>query len=169
MAQLGRQYEVDPNEKEKTRPDPVPAGDYLVVIDDSDIKPGKNDASSEVLHLRMKIIDGRYKNRTLREFLCITKPSKKDVEAQAQNKLNAICVAVGLTGRLQDTNELHMIPFFVKVGVTGSDEDQYGKQNTIFEHNPAGDDQIPEQSEEVEEENSPAESRSKTSKKPWTK
>ena len=149
MAQFN--FKVNPNEEEKEyNNEVIPAGDYLVVIEEADIKPSKNDPTPEdpktgILHLTMQIVDGPQKGKRIYEYLCIEFPHKKDVEAQARNKLNAICVAIDLGKDLDDTEELKMIPFALRLDVKvkkedrNKPEDQQEKENVIKKHFSAND------------------------------
>ena len=92
--------------------DPIPAGTYVAMITDSQMKPTKN-GSGEYLELSFQVLEGDYKNRLLWARLCLN--HSKDITAKiARGHLAAICRAVGvLTPR--DSAELHNLPLMVKV------------------------------------------------------
>lgn len=92
--------------------DPIPAGTYVAMITDSQMKPTKN-GSGEYLELTFQVLEGDYKNRLLWARLCLN--HSKDITAKiARGHLAAICRAVGvLTPR--DSAELHNLPLVVKV------------------------------------------------------
>ncbi|NLW84508.1 MAG: DUF669 domain-containing protein [Phycisphaerae bacterium] len=92
--------------------DPIPAGQYVAVITDSQMKPTKN-GTGEYLELTFQVIEGDYKNRLLWARLCLN--HSKEITAKiARGHLAAICRAVGvLTPR--DSAELHNLPLVVKV------------------------------------------------------
>ena len=101
------------NEVEPTTDfDPIPAGTYVAMITDSQMKPTKN-GSGEYLELSFQVLEGDYKNRLLWARLCLN--HSKDITAKiARGHLAAICRAVGvLTPR--DSAELHNLPLVVKV------------------------------------------------------
>lgn len=110
MAHLNN---FDANKVEPTADfDPIPAGQYVAVITDSQMKPTKN-GTGEYLEMTFQVIDGDYKNRLLWARLCLN--HAKDITAKiARGHLAAICKAVGvLTPR--DSAELHNLPLVVKV------------------------------------------------------
>lgn len=103
------------NEVEPTTDfDPIPAGTYVAVITDSQVKPTK-DGMGEYLELTFQVLEGEYKNRLLWARLCLN--HSKEITAKiARGHLSAICRAVGvLTPR--DSAELHNLPLVVKVGL----------------------------------------------------
>lgn len=110
MAHLNN---FDANKVEPTADfDPIPAGQYVAVITDSQMKPTKN-GTGEYLELTFQVIEGDYKNRLLWARLCLN--HSKEITAKiARGHLAAICRAVGvLTPR--DSAELHNLPLVVKV------------------------------------------------------
>jgi hypothetical protein len=94
--------------------DPVPAGWYNVMIDETETKP-TNDGQGAYISARFNILDGQYANRKL-----FGRYNIRNNNAQAQEiaykELSAICHA---TGQLvvQDTQQLHGIPLKVKVSL----------------------------------------------------
>lgn len=94
--------------------DPLPVGDYVAMIVDSEEKTTQAGTGSYI-KLTIEIVDGDYKGRKLWENLNLNNPSSEAV-AIAKATLSAICRAVGvLTPR--DTVELHNIPMSVKIGL----------------------------------------------------
>ncbi len=102
--------------------EPIPAGKYLAVISDSQMKPTKN-GNGHFLELQFQIIDGPFKNRLLWSRLNLDNPNAQAVRI-AQGELSAVCRAVGvLTPR--DSVELHGIPLMIGVKVKRrSDSDE---------------------------------------------
>lgn len=103
------------NEVEPTTDfDPIPAGTYVAVITDSQMKPTK-DGMGEYLELTFQVLEGEYKGRLLWARLCLN--HSKEITAKiARGHLSAICRAVGvLTPR--DSAELHNLPLVVKVAL----------------------------------------------------
>jgi hypothetical protein len=106
--------------------DPLPAGDYNVVIVNSERKKTKS-GTGEMLKLELQVLDGKFQNRKLWDQLNIRNPS--DVAQKiALGTLSSICRAVNvLTPR--DSSELHGKPLTVRVRML--DRSDYGPQNEI--------------------------------------
>lgn len=92
--------------------EPIPAGKYLVVITDSEMKPTKS-GSGQYLELTFQVIDGPHKNRKLWSRLNLDNPSAQAVDI-ARGELSAICRAVGVM-QPRDSSELHDRPLLVTV------------------------------------------------------
>ncbi|MBI2930976.1 MAG: DUF669 domain-containing protein [Planctomycetes bacterium] len=92
--------------------EPIPAGKYLAVITDSEMKPTKS-GNGHYLELTFQIIDGPHKNRLLWSRLNLDNPSEQAVQI-AQGELSAICRAVGVM-QPKDSLELHNLPLMVTV------------------------------------------------------
>lgn len=93
---------------------PVPDGWYNVMITESEMKPTK-DGSGAYLELGMKILDGDHAGRMLYDRLNIQNKNPVAVEI-AYRTLSAICHVTGVL-QLQDSQQLHGIPFQAKVVV----------------------------------------------------
>lgn len=92
--------------------EPLPAGKYLAVIMDSEMKPTKS-GNGHYLELTFQVIDGQYKNRLLWARLNLDNPNAQAVQI-AQGELSAICRAVGVM-KPKDSIELHNLPLLVTV------------------------------------------------------
>lgn len=92
--------------------EPIPAGKYLAVITDSEMKPTKN-GSGHYLELTFQVIEGQYKNRLLWSRLNLDNPTELAVQI-AKGELSAICRAVGVM-QPKDSIELHNLPLVVTV------------------------------------------------------
>ena len=92
--------------------EPLPAGKYLAVITDSEMKPTKS-GNGHYLELTFQVIDGQYKGRLLWSRLNLDNPSEQAVQI-AQGELSAICRSVGVM-RPKDSIELHNLPLLVTV------------------------------------------------------
>ncbi|GAB4232409.1 MAG: hypothetical protein OHK0028_07850 [Deltaproteobacteria bacterium] len=92
--------------------EPIPAGKYLAVITNSEMKPTKT-GSGSYLELCFQIIEGPYKNRLLWSRLNLDNPNKQAVEI-ARAHLSAICRAVGVI-QPKDSIELHNLPLQITV------------------------------------------------------
>jgi hypothetical protein len=92
--------------------DPIPAGKYLAVITDSEMKPNKA-GTGFYLQLAFQIIEGQYKNRQLWSRLNLDNPNPMTVQI-AKSELSAICRAVGVMTP-NDSVELHNLPLIIDV------------------------------------------------------
>ena len=92
--------------------DPIPAGKYLALIINSEMKPTKT-ANGKFLELTFQIIDGPFKNRQVWSRLNLQNPSQQAVQI-AQSELSAICRAVGVMTP-NDSVELHNLPLVITV------------------------------------------------------
>jgi hypothetical protein len=110
MANLGKfnAHEVDP----RSPFDPLPAGKYLAVITESEIKPTKSSTGS-YLKLTFEILEGDYKGRKLWAQLNLENPNETAVKI-ARAELSAICHAVGVM-QPQDSTDLHDLPLTITV------------------------------------------------------
>jgi hypothetical protein len=103
----------DANQVEPTNDfEPIPAGKYLAVITDSEMKPNKA-GTGHYLQLAFQIIDGPYKNRFLWARLNLDNPNATAVQI-ARAELSAICRAVGVLAP-NDSVELHDLPLVIHV------------------------------------------------------
>jgi len=98
--------------------EPLPPGPYVAKIVGSEIKPTKN-LGGEYLELKVKIIDGPHVNRTIIDRLNLVNQSAKAVEI-AEATLSSICEAIGHSGRVNDSQELHDKPLKITVAVDGA-------------------------------------------------
>jgi hypothetical protein len=92
--------------------EPIPAGRYLAVITDSEMRPTKS-GNGEYLQLTFEIIEGPYKGRLLWTRLNIVHPNVTAANI-AKAELASICRAVGVLTP-QDSTELHNLPLIITV------------------------------------------------------
>jgi hypothetical protein len=92
--------------------EPIPAGRYLAIISNSEMKPTKS-GSGTYLELCFQLIDGPFKNRLLWSRLNLSNPNNQAVQI-AQGELSAICRAVGVM-QPKDSAELHNLPLQISV------------------------------------------------------
>jgi hypothetical protein len=85
----------------------IPAGKYLAVITESELKPTKS-GSGSYLQLTFQILEGEYKGRFLWSRLNLHNANPTAVKI-AQAELSAICRAVGVLTP-GDSVELHNLP-----------------------------------------------------------
>ena len=90
----------------------IPAGKYLAVIVDSEMKSNRA-GTGEYLQLEFEIIDGEYKNRKVWTRLNLNNPNP-DAVRMARADLSAICHAVNVI-QPGDSIELHNLPLTITV------------------------------------------------------
>ncbi len=93
----------------------IPPGPQTVKIIASEYKQ-TNAGDGMCLGLTLEVVGGEHNGRRLFEYLTLEHPKQKTVEI-AQAKLKAIALACRLQDpdRVEDSNELHDIPFEVDV------------------------------------------------------
>jgi hypothetical protein len=135
--------------------EPLPLGDYTVVISASEMKDTKK-GEGKYLQLVYDVVDGEYKNRKIFDRLNLV---NKNATAQeiAQRALSSICRAVGVM-HPSDSEELHDKPFVVKVGIRPGN-DEFQPTNTIKEYKTLDGGVV----------EAPKTEEKKVSKKPWEK
>jgi hypothetical protein len=111
MAELN----FDSNDVEPTGNfEPLPLGEFLVMISASEMKPTKN-GEGQYLQLTYDVIDGEYKGRKVFDRLNLVNKNEQAQEI-AQRSLSAICRCVGVL-HPKNSEELHDKPMVVKVGI----------------------------------------------------
>ena len=99
--------------------DPLPAGKYLAVISESELKPTKT-GGGKYLQLTFQIIDGEFKGRLVWARLNLENKSEMTVKI-ARGELSAICRAIGVM-QPKDSVELHNVPLEINVGLKKRDD-----------------------------------------------
>jgi hypothetical protein len=92
--------------------EPIPAGKYLAVITESEMKPTKA-GTGNYLQLTFQIIEGPFQNRLLWARLNLDNPNDT-ARKIAQGELSAICRAVGVLSP-NDSVDLHNLPLVIHV------------------------------------------------------
>ncbi|MBI1374085.1 MAG: DUF669 domain-containing protein [Phycisphaera sp.] len=92
--------------------EPIPAGKYLAVITESEMKPTKN-GGGQYLQLTFQMLDGPYKGRYVWARLNLHNANATTVQI-ARQELSSICRAVGVMTP-GDSVELHNIPLVITV------------------------------------------------------
>lgn len=105
---------------------PVPAGDYPVVIVESEMKDTKT-GTGQYLQIVLEVIEGPMKGRKIWDRLNIVNSNRTAVEI-AEKALSQICHAIGVL-QPQDSAELHGKPLQAKITV--KEDPQYGPRNEI--------------------------------------
>lgn len=107
--------------------EPIPAGWYNAIIDESDLKPTK-DGQGTFLHLRFNIVDGQFVGRKVFTRLNIRNANPVAQEIAYKN-LSAICHSVGLI-QVADSTQLHGRPLKIRVKVRAA-TGEYEASNEI--------------------------------------
>lgn len=98
---------------------PVPAGKYVAIITESEMKPTKA-GTGQYLQLTFQIIEGEFKGRLLWARLNLQNPSEMAVKI-ARAELSSICHAVNVMAP-KDSLELHNLPLTISVGCKKRDD-----------------------------------------------
>ena len=109
---------------------PVPNGDYPVVITDSEMKT-TNDGTGQYLQLTLEIIEGHYKGRKVWDRLNLVNKNTTAVEI-AQRALSQICHAVQVL-KVDDSAQLHGKPLVAKLAVRPA-SGGYDESNDVKEY-----------------------------------
>lgn len=111
--------------------DALPAGEYQVIITQSEFKMTKN-GSGSYLELRQEVQDGQFRGRLLFDRLNLDNSNQKAVEI-AQKQLAQICHAIGVM-QVSDSEQLHNRPMVAIVKVRN--DPQYGTSNEVKGYKP---------------------------------
>lgn len=115
--------------------DPIPAGDYPMRVIASEMKDTK-DGTGKMLVLEMDITDGPCAGRKHWERFNLVNRNPQAVEI-AQRALAQLCLAVGKVS-VEDSDELHMLPFIARMKVTPPKGDYpAGNQISAYKSNGA--------------------------------
>lgn len=95
--------------------DPIPAGKYLAIITETEMKPTKA-GTGQYLQLTFQVLEGEHKGRLVWARLNLSNPSDMAVKI-ARAELSSICRAIGVMAP-KDSIELHNLPLTIKVGCT---------------------------------------------------
>ena len=131
MANLGTTFDANAIEPQSDFA-PLPAGDYLAMIVDSQMKDTKT-GRGQYLELTLQVVDGPMANRLIWDRLTLIHDNPKTVEIN-QRKLSAICHAVGVL-QVTDSAQLHNRSLVVRVKYV--EDQQYGPKNEVGGYKPA--------------------------------
>lgn len=131
--------------------DPIPAGQYLAIIEGEKHYRAKSNPNNIVIDFKIRIIDGDYKNRVLfyKNHACNTSPKAHEIGVQ---QLQRISACVGHKGGFAlDTDTVdNPTPWFgvffntpIKIDVRLEDSPTYGVQNVVKNFFPATMNQTP--------------------------
>ena len=118
MAQLPNKANTEGNDS-KSGFEPLPEGTYTLAIIKSELKETKN-KNGYFLFLTMKVQEGDMVGKVVFDRLNLVNPSAVAVEI-ANKQLNSLCEACGKQD-VEDSEELHGIPFDAKIGVEPANE-----------------------------------------------
>lgn len=128
MAILDQEFITDDIPEDDRNFDVVPAGDYMMQVIESELKPTKSGTGSQLV-LTLEIMEGAASGRRIWDRLNIQNQNP-DAQRIAQRALADLCLAVGIRA-LRDSEELHFKPFTGRVGIRQDKTGQYGPQNTV--------------------------------------
>ena len=114
---------------------PLPAGEYQVIITDSEMRETKAGTGSYLKVTLQVVDDANYTGRLMWLNLNLNNPNEKAVEI-ARRQFGAICRAVGVPTP-EDSGELHHLPFVVKVKI--EEREGWEPQNKVVNIRPVGD------------------------------
>jgi hypothetical protein len=111
MADLGG---YDASQVKDSEFEALPAGEYRAVMTESERKKTK-DGASELLQVKLQIVDGPFKNRTVIDRFNLW---NKNPEATtiAQQQFKKVCEALNIP-KPPDSSALHMKPLMIKLAV----------------------------------------------------
>jgi hypothetical protein len=113
MTRLGQAFDSDEHE-DMSDFSPVPANEYTAQVKDSDYCDTKN-KDGKYIKLAFEILEGEFKGRQIWTNLNMANNNPQTVEI-AKKEFATLCRAVG-KAKVQDTVELHGIPFILRVGI----------------------------------------------------
>ena len=123
MANLNGTYNPDAGEMGE-RPDPLPEGEYVAMITDSEWKDTKS-GNGKYLCITFEVVDDEYKGRKVFINLNLDNPNETAVKI-AQQELNSICRAVNVVNP-SDSAQVHGIPLCIGVKLEKS-KNKEGKE-----------------------------------------
>jgi hypothetical protein len=121
MADLGG---FDASQVKDSEFEALPAGEYRAVISDSERKKTK-DGESELLQVKLQIIEGPFKNRTVIDRFNLWNKNPEATKI-AQQQFKKVCEALSIL-KPADSASLHMKPLMVKLAVkeyNGKDQNE---------------------------------------------
>ena len=127
MANLGQQFDAT-QVAPATGYDVIPKGEYIVRISDSDVVEN-NAKTGTILKITLEVAEGQYQGRKIFDQLNLTNPNEMAVKI-ARERLSAYCHATGVI-QLQDSQQLHGIPFIAKVKVKVDKNGVYDDRNEM--------------------------------------
>lgn len=113
--------------------EPLPEGEYVAIVEKAEEKLTK-DKTGAFLNLRMKIVDGKYKGRTVFKNINL-KNASAAAQAIGHGELSALCRAIGV---LQPRNAFELCNRPLKIKIRHkADREGKGLVNDVFAFSPA--------------------------------
>ncbi len=133
MAGLGNRFDATEHDTEQREYENLPDGDYELEVTESDVKPTST-GSGTLLKLMYEVrLPEEYKGRKIFANINLEN-SNSQAQEIGQRELASLCRAVGISS-IEDSEELHLLPFMAKVGLskarTGKDGKTYDPQNEV--------------------------------------
>jgi len=115
--------------------DPIPAGWYTVIVDESELRTNKA-GTGQYVWMAFRVIDGEYNGRKVfhRFNTLNSNPTAQEI---GHRELSRLTAAVGLGG-FQDTQELHGKPLGIKVKIRKDLTGNFADDNEITAFRPVG-------------------------------
>ena len=107
--------------------EPLPAGDYNMMIIETDISENKKGTGS-YLKVVLHCLDEEYAGRRVYEYINFVHQNEK-VQTIGERQLAELCNACGVL-ELSDTQELHDIPLKARLKIEAGNE-QFGPSNKV--------------------------------------
>lgn len=111
MANLGGTFDATQIQPDTGR-EPLPSGEYVCVIVDSDMRQTK-DGRGQYLELVHEVVEGPYQGRKAWARLNLVNHNQT-AQSIAQGQLSTICHACGVLS-VQDSQQLHNRPMLVRI------------------------------------------------------
>lgn len=126
-------HDVEENPITGTDFEPIPVGWYEARVSNSVVETAKS-GNGTLLKLTFEILDPKYPNRKVWDqfWLEHTNPMARQI---GRGRLSALCKAVGRPGMVEDSEELHDVPFLLKLGIEKSEG--YEPKNVTKGYEPA--------------------------------
>jgi hypothetical protein len=120
MADIGP---FDPNAKPSEVFEPIPAGKYVALISESDVKPTKNN-TGDLLNLKWVILEGPYERRVVFDRINMRNQNPQAQEI-GQRQLASLRQATSVNSP-RDSAEFHNIACIINVKVRPAGPDKNG-------------------------------------------
>jgi hypothetical protein len=133
MADLGNTFDPNDIPEDDRSFEPMPAGDYVCQIIDSEIVQTRS--GGDMLKLTIEVIEGSFANRKVWDNMNI-RNANAQAQGIAQRSLADLCTAVG-AGAIRDTEELHFKPFVATLKIDPA-KDGYDAKNAVKRYRARG-------------------------------
>lgn len=140
MAQFAFTVNQEALKDQRGNYDPIPAGWYTVIVDESELRTNKA-GTGQYVWMAFRVIDGEYNGRKVfhRFNTLNSNPTAQEI---GHRELSRLTAAVGLGG-FQDTQELHGKPLGIKVKIRKDLTGNFADDNEITAFRPVGGEAAP--------------------------